>query len=343
MADETSASTTAAPGGPVLTVQQALNQALDVALGLDDSVFVLGEDVAEPSGGVFGVTRGLSTKHGLDRVRPTPISEQAIIGASIGAAIAGMRPVPEIMLMNFVAVCMDQLVNHAAKLRYMSGGQTTVPLTVRTATGGGGQFGAQHSDMLEGWFTHVPGLKVVVPSNPADAKGLLLSSIFDDDPCIFVEQHGIYFTVKGEVPEGDYRVPLGRARIARQGADVTIVTYGRQVISATAAAEELAVDGIDCEVIDLRSLVPLDLDTVLASVSKTRRAVIVHEAVRRNGFGAELAATIAEELFGELLAPVRRVTSADAPVPYARELEQAFLPQQGDIESAVRDIYKRGS
>jgi pyruvate dehydrogenase E1 component beta subunit len=326
-----------------LTVQQALTQALDIALEIDESVILLGEDISDPSGGVFGVTRGLSTKHGVDRVLATPISEQAIIGASVGAAIGGLRPVPEIMLMNFVAVAMDQIVNHAAKLRYMSGGQTTVPLTIRTATGGGRQFGAQHSDMLEAWFTHVAGLKVVVPSNPADAKGLLLSCIFDDDPCVFIEQHALYFTEKGPVPTGDYRIPLGKARIARPGTDATIVTYGRQVIQSLAAAASLAGEGIDVEVVDLRTLVPLDLEAILASVSKTKRAVVVHEAVRRSGFGAEIAATISEELYDELVAPVLRVAGANTPVPYATELEQAYLPQQSDIEAAVRAVSKYGS
>jgi acetoin:2,6-dichlorophenolindophenol oxidoreductase subunit beta len=325
---------------PTGTLQQALNQALDVALGLDESVFLLGEDISEPSGGVFGVTRGLSAKYGRQRVRATPISEQAIMGVAVGAAIAGFRPVPEIMLMNFVSVAMDQLVNHAAKLRYMSGGQTAVPLTLRTATGAGNQFGAQHSDMLESWFVHTPGLKVVVPSNPADAKGLLLSSIFDDDPVVFVEQQPAYFTVKGPIPAGDYRVPLGQANVARVGSDVTVISYGRQVNIVLALAESLARDGIDCEVIDLRTLVPLDLATVLQSVTKTKRAVVVHEAVRRNGFGAELAATIAEERFGDLEAPVLRVAGADTPIPYASSLEKQFLPQAEDIEFAIRSKLK---
>jgi acetoin:2,6-dichlorophenolindophenol oxidoreductase subunit beta len=337
----TGSSPAADPGSSAIgTLQQGLNQALDVALALDERVFLLGEDISEPSGGVFGVTRGLSAKYGTDRVRATPISEQAIMGAAVGAAIAGFRPVPEIMLMNFLSVALDQLVNHAAKLRYMSGGQTTVPLTVRTATGAGNQFGAQHSDMLESWLVHTPGLKVVVPSNPADAKGLLLASIFDDDPVVFVEQQPAYFTVKGPIPAGDYRVPLGTARVARAGSDVTVVSYGRQVNIAVNVADALARDGIDCEVIDLRTLAPLDTTTVLESVARTKRAVIVHEAVRRAGVGAELAATIAEELFGDLLAPVRRVAGADTPVPYAASLERAFLPQPEDIEHAVRSTLK---
>jgi len=319
-----------------LGMVQALNEALDVALTVDRSVFALGEDIQEPGGGGFGVHKGLGTKHGAGRVRLTPISEQAIMGAAIGAAISGMRPVAEIMLMNFVHVCMDQLVNHAAKLRYMSGGRTPVPLTVRTTTGAGGGFGAQHSDMLEAQLVHAPGLKVVVPSNPADAKGLLLSCVFDDDPCVFVEMSGLYFAGKAEVPDGDYRVPLGKAALVREGSDVTVLTYGRQVVDSLAVADTVAADGISVEVVDLRTLQPLDTATVLASAGKTKRAVVVHEAVRRNGFGAELAATIHAELFGELAAPVARVAAPNVPVPYAKSLEQAYIPSQGQIEAAIR-------
>lgn len=320
----------------------AINSALDIALGVDDTVFALGEDIQEPGGGGFGVHKGLGNKYGEHRVRPTPISEQAIMGAAIGAAIGGMRPVAEIMLMNFIHVCADQLINHAAKLRYMSGGRTPVPITVRTATGTGGGFGAQHSDMLEANLVHAAGMKVIVPSNPADAKGLLLSSIFDDDPCVFVEMTGLYFSSKGEVPEGDYRIPLGQAAIARQGSDLTILTYGRQVVESLAAAETLAAEGINVEVVDLRTLQPLDLPAVLASVAKTKRAVVVHEAVRRNGFGAELAATVSEELWGELAGPVLRVTAPNTPVPYASSLEQAYLPGQDKVIAAVKKLAQKG-
>ncbi|MCU1659926.1 MAG: pdhB [Pseudonocardiales bacterium] len=323
----------------ILTQIQAINEALDIALGLDETVFELGEDIQDPGGGGFGVHKGLSTKYGLDRVRPTPITEQAIMGAAIGAAITGMRPIPEIMLMNFMAVCQDQLINHAAKLRYMSGGQTHVPVTVRTTTGAGGGFGAQHSDMLEGPLVHTPGLKVVIPSTPADAKGLLLTSIFDDDPVVFIEMHHLYFSISGHVPEGDYRIPLGKARLAREGSDVTLISWGRQVHDCMAVADTLAADGINAEVLDLRSLVPLDTEAMLASVAKTRRVVIVHEAVRRNGFGAELAATINEELFGQLAAPVRRVAAANTPVPYSAPLEAAYMPSKADIEATVRGLF----
>ncbi len=332
----TTAGTATPETARTLGMVQAVNEALDVALSTDPAVFALGEDIQEPGGGGFGVHKGLGVKHGAHRVRMTPISEQAIMGAAIGAAISGLRPVAEIMLMNFVHVCMDQLVNHAAKLRYMSGGRTPVPLTVRTATGAGGGFGAQHSDMLEAQLVHAAGLKVVVPSNPADAKGLLLSSIFDDDPCVFVEVTGLYFAARGPVPEGDYRVPLGQANIARAGDDVTVITYGRQVADCLAVAEQLAGEGVGVEVIDLRTLQPLDTATLLGSVARTRRAVIVHEAVRRNGFGAELSATIHAELFGQLAAPVVRVTAPDTPVPYARSLEEAYIPSRSRIAAAIR-------
>jgi pyruvate/2-oxoglutarate/acetoin dehydrogenase E1 component len=315
---------------------QAIGSALDDALGRDPTVLLLGEDIADPSGGVFKVSAGLSTKYGTHRVRATPISEQAIVGAAIGAAIAGMRPVAEIMLMDFLAVCMDQLSNHAAKLRYMSGGQTTVPLTIRCAAGAGMQFGAQHSEMLEAWCTHIPGLKVVVPSNPADAKGLLTASIFDPDPVVFVEQSLLYFAPPQPVPVGHHVVPLGQAATVRPGSDITLISYGRQVHDAVAAAGQLAEEGIDAEVIDLRTLVPLDETTVLESVARTRHAVVVHEAVRRSGFGAELSALITENLFGQLGGPVQRVASANTPIPYAKVLEDAFVPSVGAIVAAAK-------
>jgi acetoin:2,6-dichlorophenolindophenol oxidoreductase subunit beta len=259
------------------------------------------------------------------------------LGAAIGAAIAQMRPVAEIMLMNFISVGADQLFNHAAKLRYMSGGATPVPLTVRTTTGAGAGFGAQHSEMLEAQLVHTPGLKVVIPSTAADAKGLLLSAIFDDDPVVVVEMSSLYFAACDEVPAGDYRVPLGKARIARAGTDLTMITYGRQVHDCLAVAEQLAREGFSIEVIDLRTLQPLDTRTVFDSVSKTHRAVVVHEAVTRGGFGAELSAQIHSELFGELAAPVTRVGGANTPVPYASSLEQTFLPGPR-IEPAVRAL-----
>jgi pyruvate/2-oxoglutarate/acetoin dehydrogenase E1 component len=325
----------------VIPFGMAINEALDLAMGLDGNVFLLGEDIAEPSGGVYKVTKGLSTKYGHDRVRKTPIAEQAIVGAAVGAAIAGKRPVAEIMIMDFLAVCWDQVANHAAKIRYMSGGQTTVPMVIRTSAGAGMGFGAQHSELLESWAVHTPGLKVVVPSTPADAKGLLLTSILDDDdPVLFVEQMMLYWTpaYAGPVPEGDVRVPLGRAAVRRAGRDLSLISYGKQVHDCLAVAGLLAEEGVDIEVIDLRTLVPLDEDTVFASVAKTKNAVVVHEAVTRGGFGAELSARIHEELFGDLERPVQRVGAANTPVPYAKNLETSFVPQQSDIEAAARKL-----
>ena len=322
----------------IMLTGMAINEAMDIAMTLDPKVFLLGEDIAEPSGGVYKVTKGLSEKHGLHRVRKTPISEQAIVGAAIGAAIAGYRPVAEIMMMDFLAVCLDQVTNHAAKIRYMSGGQTTVPMVIRTSAGAGMGFGAQHSAMLETFAVHSPGLKVAVPSTPADAKGLLLTAIFDDDPVLFVEQMMMYWdkSYAGEVPVGDVRVPFGKAAIRREGTDVTLISYGRQVHDCVAAAELLAADGVSCEVIDLRTLVPWDEAAVMQSVGRTSRAVVVHEAVTRCGLGAELSSRIHEELFGQLSAPVQRVGSANTPVPYASNLEADFIPTAADIVAAVQ-------
>lgn len=318
-----------------INVVQALNWALDDALAADDNVVLFGEEVADPEGGgIMKVTQGLSTKYG-GRVRSTPISEMGFVGAAVGAAIVGMRPVTEVMLMNFVAVCMDQITNHAAKLRFMSGGQTHVPMVIRTMTGSGFQTGGQHSDFLEAWFCHTPGLKVVMPSNPADAYGLMLGAIQDDDPVIFVEHLPGYWN-EGPAPERGTAIPLGKARIARPGKDVTLIGYSRSMMDIPVVAEKLAGDGIDCEVIDLRCVAPLDMDTVLESVKKTGRAVIVHEAVKSHGVGAELSARIHETLFRELKAPVQRVAAKDAPVPFAAQLEAAYLYSHDDIEQAVR-------
>jgi pyruvate/2-oxoglutarate/acetoin dehydrogenase E1 component len=317
------------------TIAKAINDGLDVALTIDPKVVLLGEDIADPSGGVFTVTRGLSTAHGTERVRATPIAEQSIAGAAIGLALGGYRPVAEIMFFDFLTVAMDQIVNHAAKLRCMSGGATPVPLTIRTLVGSA-RFGPQHSQHLEAWFMHTPGLKVVMPSTPADAKGLLLSCIFDDDPCIFVEHSMLLFGRKDEVPDGDHRVPLGAAAVVRPGGDVTVITYGAQVANARAAAETLAAEGCEVEVIDLRSLVPLDTTTVLESVAKTRRAVVVHDAATFCGPGAELAAIITEHLWGELAAPVARVGAANVPVAFAAELP--VHPTADAICAAVRRV-----
>ena len=318
-----------------LTMSAAIAQALDVAMAADPDVFCLGEDIEDPIGGVMRATAGLSTRYGSARVRNTPISEQAIVGAAIGAALAGLRPVAEVMLMDFLAVCMDQLANHAAKLRYMSGGRTQVPLTVRTAVGGGRQFGAQHSQSLEAWLMQVPGLKVAVPSTPADAKGLLTACIADDDPCIHMETMSLLFA-RGPVPEGHHVVPLGQAAVRREGEDVTVVTWGWQVREALAAAEALAEEGTSVEVLDLRTLVPIDREAVLTCVARTCRLVVVHAATRFAGPGAELAATVSAELFGELAAPVARLGAAYAPVPYAAELEGLLYPNRTSIADTIR-------
>lgn len=324
---------------PKMTMSQAINLALDDALAADPRVLVFGEDVADPEGGgVIGTTRGLSTKHGGVRVRSTPISEQAIIGAAIGAAVVGMRPVAEIMLMNFTTVCMDMLVNHAAKLRFMSGGQTHVPLVVRCLTGAGNSTGGQHADFLEAWFAHTAGMKVVIPSTPADAYGLMLSCIEDADPCIFVENLPLQRAASTALPERHQRIPLGKAHVLRHGSDLTLISYSRQVQEAALLADKLAAGGISVEVIDLRTIAPLDMQTVLESVGKTGRALVVHEATRSFGVGAEIAARINEALFGKLKAPVQRLGSAFCPVPFSKPLETAFVPNPERVETAIRAL-----
>jgi pyruvate/2-oxoglutarate/acetoin dehydrogenase E1 component len=320
-----------------MTFSAALNSAMHEAMQQDDKVLLIGEDIVDPVGGVFKVSKGLSTRFGTSRVLATPIAEQAILGAAIGASLGNYKVVAEIMFFDFTLVCADQIINHAAKLRYMSGGRTSVPITVRT-TIGGGRFGAQHTQSLEVLFMHIPGMKVVMPSNPADAKGLLLSSIFDEDPVLFIEHGGLLFGGKGEVPDGDYRVPLGSASVCRPGSDVSVITYGAWVYECLAVAEELGKEGIDVEVIDLRTLVPLDIKSVLTSVAKTRRAVVVHGATRFCGPGAEVASLITEALFDELVAPVVRLGGAFTPMPFAPELRT--LPAQDDIAAAVRGLAK---
>ena len=317
---------------------QAINAAMFEAMAADDKVLVLGEDIADrEGGGVTGTMKGLSTRFGTDRVCTTPISEQAIIGAAIGAAMAGYKPVAEIMLMNFTTVCMDMIFNHAAKLRFMSGGQTSVPITIRTLTGAGWQTAGQHSDHLEGWFAHAAGIKVVCPSNPADMKGLLLSCIQDPDPCIFVE-NGMTLFVPGEVAADQGPIPLGKAKVVTEGTDLTIITWSAQVMRSQMALAGLAEAGISAEIIDLRTISPWDKEAVLASVAKTGRALVVHEAVRNFGPGAEIAATIAEELFGQLKAPVKRLGGAQCAVPFAKVLEDAFVPQPDDIIAAAKSM-----
>ena len=325
-----------------ITMAQALNRAIDEAMAENSGVFCLGEDVAaKQGGGVFKITAGLTEKYGENRIRATPISETAIVGAAVGAAVAGQRPIAEIMLMNFVGVCMDQIVNHAAKLRFMSGGQTNVPLVIRTTTGVGVGFGGQHSDMLEAWFAHVAGLHVVTPSNAADAQGLMRSSIDCNDPVIFIENI-LCYGLKSQDPGPGYRVPLGKAAVAREGSDVSVITYGRTVLDALAVASELANEGISVEVIDLRSIAPYDEATVLASVRKTGRALTLHEAVRPFGTGAEIAANIQEKCWDSLKGPVRRIGGTFSPVPFASVLEQAWIPNKQQIVDQIKASMGRG-
>jgi len=327
--------TQAAEQQQAITVVQALNWALHDAMEEDPKVLLFGEDVADPQGGgVMKVSAGLSTKFGT-RVRSTPISEMGFVGAGVGAALAGMRPVVEIMLMNFTAVCMDQITNHAAKLRFMSGGQTHVPMVIRTTTGSGFGTGGQHADFLEAWFCHTAGLKVVAPSNAQDAYGLMRASIEDEDPVIFIE-HLTSYWVKTPAPIRGTRVPLGKAKVVREGTDVTVIGYSRSMMDIPPVAEKLSAEGISVEVMDLRTVSPLDMEAIFSSVRKTRRAVIVHEACRSFGVGAEISARIHETLWSELKAPVQRVASKDSPVPFAKSLEQAFIYSPAEIEMAIR-------
>ncbi|MEW9853887.1 alpha-ketoacid dehydrogenase subunit beta [Novosphingobium sp. M1R2S20] len=322
-----------------ITFVQAINQALHDAMEADGKVLVLGEDVADAEGGgVVGITKGLSTKFGVERVKSTPISEQAIMGAAVGAALKGFKPVAEIMLMNFTTVASDMIVNHAAKLRFMSGGQTSVPLVVRTMTGAGVSNGGQHSDYLESWFAHTAGLKVVLPSTPADAYGLMLSCIDDPDPSMFIETLPALYN-KGEAPERGKRVPLGKAKVLRPGTDVSVIGYGRIIQQVAGLADELREEGISVEVIDLRTVSPIDKETVLESVRKTGAAIVVHEAVRKFGVGAEISSLIHEEAFGALRSPVRRIGAKYAPVPFSQPLEAASLPSIDDVAAEIRSLH----
>lgn len=320
------------------TYVQALNEALDLAMTRDSSVFLLGEDIGR-MGGDFGVTRGLFDKFGAERVRDTPLSEAAIVGICVGASMVGMRPVAEIMFADFLGECYDQLVNNAAKMHYMFDGQFKAPLVVRTAAGGGFGGGPHHSQSPEGWFMNVPGLVVVAPATPADAKGLLTASIEDDNPVLFLEHKGLY-RIKGDVPDGYHRTPLRQAAVRREGRDVTIVTAMKLVHDALAAAEVLAQDGIEAEVIDLRTLRPYDAETLIASVNKTGRAVVATEAPKMGGLAAELSATLSEECFSRLKAPVVRVAGLDTPIPFSVPLEKIILPGKDDIIAGVRQALK---
>lgn len=319
-----------------ISFRDAIIEALEEEMARDEKVFIMGEDVAIV-GGVYKTTRGLLEKFGPERVRNTPISEAAIVSGAVGAAMMGARPVAEIMYIDFTTMCMDPIVNQAAKIRYHTGGAISVPVVIRTQGGVGNSNGSQHSQSLEAWFVHTPGLKVVMPSTPYDAKGLLKAAIRDDGPVIFIEHKGLY-TTKGQVPEGEYIVDLGKADIKRSGRDVTIVAYSRAVATALEAARILAEHGIEVEVVDPRSLVPLDIETIISSVRKTKRVVIVHEACERAGVGAELLAQIQEKAFDYLDAPIARVTGKNIPIPFAPNLEKASIPQVDNIVDAVRKI-----
>lgn len=319
-----------------ITYRDALKEALREEMERDETVFLMGEDIAE-YGGAYKVTDGLFREFGKDRIRNTPISEAAIIGTALGAAITGMRPVAELMYIDFTAVGMDQIVNQVAKIRYMVGGQLDVPLVIRTQGGPGRSSAAQHAQSLEAWFAHVPGLLVVMPATPHDAKGLLKTAIRDDNPIMFIE-HKLLYTEEGEIPDGEYTIPFGVADIKREGGDLTIFATSRMVLKVLEAAEELAAEGIEVEVIDPRTLVPLDEETILNSVRKTNRLLIAHEAVGRAGFGAEIAALVVREAFDYLDAPIERVTAAPVPVPFAPVMENFVIPDKDNIIEAARKL-----
>jgi acetoin:2,6-dichlorophenolindophenol oxidoreductase subunit beta len=313
---------------------RAVTEALEEEMARDESVFVVGEDVAYP-GGSFSATRGLLEKFGEKRVKDTPISESAIVGLALGAATQGLRPVAEIMFMDFLAVCMDQIVNQVAKARYMFGGQYRLPLVIRTPCGGGLNAGPQHSQCLEAWFAHVPGLKVVMPATPHDVKGLLKTAIRDDNPVLFVENKALY-GLKGEIPEGEYLVPIGQADVKRPGRDVTVVATSRMVHQSLEAAQTLAKEGIEAEVIDLMTITPLDRETIFKSVEKTSKLVIAHEAVKAFGIGAEISAMVCEEMIDCLDAPILRVGAPYTPVPFSPE--RFYLPNAEDVIKAVKKV-----
>ena len=328
-----------------ITFQQAIREALTQEMERDESVILMGEDVAGGSGadgemdawgGPLGITKGLWGKFG-DRVMDTPISESAFIGAAIGAATAGLRPVAELMFIDFMGVCFDQIFNQAAKFRYMFGGRAVTPVVIRTMVGAGLRAAAQHSQCLYPIFTHIPGLKCVVPSTPYDAKGLLIQAIRDDDPVIFCEHKALYQT-EGDVPEESYALPFGEANYVREGGDVTVVALGRMVHMASQAADELAKDGIECEIVDLRTTSPLDEDTILESVENTGRLVIVDEATPRCNIATDISALVAQNAFGDLKAPIKMVTAPHTPVPFSPVLEDTYIPNSGKVAATVREV-----
>jgi acetoin:2,6-dichlorophenolindophenol oxidoreductase subunit beta len=322
-----------------MTYREAVRDAMSEAMRRDPDVFIMGEDIAE-MGGSMGVTQGMLAEFGPERVRNTPISEMAIVGAGVGAAMAGMRPIVEIMYQDFTTLAMEQLVLQAAKHRYMSGGQLTVPLTVRTQGGAGWSPGAQHAQQLEAWFVHVPGLKVIFPSTPEDARGLLWSSIYDDNTVMFFEHRNLY-PIKGQVPDEIEPIEVGKARVMREGDDVTVVATGRLVHESLKAAEQAEEEGLSIEVLDPRTLQPLDEEALVTSVQKTNRCVVAHEAVTRMGFGAEVAAVVQEKAFDYLDAPVERVGAKFTPVPFAPVMEAFVVPHAADVLAAVRRTVER--
>lgn len=319
-----------------ITMREAISQALWEEMEKDPKVFILGEEVGV-WGGTYAVTKGFYDHFGADRVRDTPISEAAIVGAAIGAALTGLRPVAELMTINFAFSAMDHIVNQAAKLHYMFGGQFVLPLVIRVVGGGGRQLGATHSQTPDAIFAHFPGLKVVAPGTPADAKGLLKSAIQSNDPVFFIE-HATLYQARADVPEGEYTVPIGKSNLHREGKDVTIVTYSKMLEISSKAAELLSQEGIEAEIIDLRSLRPLDMQPVLTSFKKTNRAVIVEEGWRSFGVGAEVAARIYEEAFDYADAPIKRVAQQEVPLPYNRDLEQLAIPRVEDVIKAVKEV-----
>lgn len=318
------------------TFVQALNEALDLAMERDPNVYLIGEDIGE-MGGDFGVTRGLWAKYGEARVRDTPLSEAAIIGTAVGSSMLGFRPVAEIMFADFLGECYDQIVNNAAKMHYMFDGQFKAPIVIRTACGGGFGGGPHHSQSVEGWFLNVPGIVIVAPSTPADAKGLLLASIENDNPVLFLEHKALY-RIKGEVPEGYYTTPLRQAAVVREGKDVTVVATMKMVHEALAAAAELEAEDISVGVIDLRTIRPYDEETILASVRKTGRAVVANEAPKIGGLASELSALISEACFYDLKAPVARVAGRDAPIPFSLVLEKYILPDKEKVIEGIRKV-----
>ena len=323
----------------LLTMREALNQAMREEMKRDPNVFLLGEEVGHYQG-PYKVTQGLLQDFGEWRVRDTPIAEEAIAGVAVGAAFIGLRPIAEMMTFNFSLLALDQIVNHAAKYRYMSGGQIRCPMVMRGPSGAAAQVAAQHSQAFESWFVHIPGLVVVMPSTPRDAKGLLKSAIRDDNPVIFMENEVLY-NFKGEVPDEEYHIPLGLGDVKRVGSDVTIVAWSRSCVTALAGADLLAKDGVEAEVVDPRTLRPLDEELIFESVRKTHRCVVVEEGWRYAGFGAEIADRVQRECFDDLDAPVLRVTAADVPMPYAKTLEKAFLPQPEKVVDAVHKVLYR--